>query len=370
MTEPIKVGLIGCGAICGIYLENGRIFEDIEIVACADLQIERAQAKAEEYGIPKACSGEELLADPSIAVVLNLTTPIAHYPIALAALEAGKSVYNEKPLAITRDEGAQLLALAKQSNLRIGCAPDTFLGAGIQTCRKLIDDGWIGEPIAANAFLGRREQDSKAITPEHHYKVGGGPMFNMGPYYLTALVSLIGPIARVSGMARKTFPERLVNSHSGSGTRITVDIPTHIIGTLEFVNGALGTITTSFDLWKSTSPPIEIHGTEGSLSVTNPNLFGGSPKFLKGGTKEWQPVSLTHGYAENSRGIGLADMACAMRKGRDHRASGELAYHVLDVMHAIHEAAQAGTRVDMQSTCLRPAPMPTGLPAGSVDGGS
>src|SRR4051812_31260708 len=208
----VKVGIIGCGKISGIYLENAPRFGNIEITAVADLVPERAQEKAAEYHIPKACSPDELLADPDIEIVLNLTIPNAHASIGFAALNAGKSVYNEKPLTITRDEGQKLLALAKQKGLLVGGAPDTFLGAGLQTCRDVIDSGVIGEPIAATAFMMSHGHESWHPDPEFYYQVGGGPMFDMGPYYLTALTTLIGPVASVSGSTRITFPTRTITS--------------------------------------------------------------------------------------------------------------------------------------------------------------
>jgi len=309
----------------------------------------------------------ELLADPEIEIVINLTIPKAHAEVALAALQAGKSVHNEKPLAIERAQAHQLLALAREEGLRVGCAPDTFLGGGIQTCRKLIDDGWIGEPIAATAFMTCHGHESWHPDPEFYYKVGGGPMFDMGPYYLTALVNLIGPVRRVTGSARITFPERLVTSQPKHGTRIEVDVPTHVAGVLDFANGAVGTIITSFDIWSAHLPRIEIYGTEGSLSVPDPNGFGGPVLVKRAGASEWSDVPLTHGYAVNSRGIGVADMAYALRSGRPHRANGELAYHVLDIMHAFHDASREGKHIELASTCDRPAPLPMGLLPGTLD---
>ena len=362
-----KVGIIGCGNISSIYCESGKTFEILNIIACADLIQERAEARAAEYGIPRACSVVELLADPEIEIVINLTIPKAHAEVALAALQAGKSVHNEKPLAIERAQAHQLLALAREEGLRVGCAPDTFLGGGIQTCRKLIDDGWIGEPIAATAFMTCHGHESWHPDPEFYYKVGGGPMFDMGPYYLTALVNLIGPVRRVTGSARITFPERLVTSQPKHGTRIEVDVPTHVAGVLDFANGAVGTIITSFDIWSAHLPRIEIYGTEGSLSVPDPNGFGGPVLVKRAGASEWSDVPLTHGYAVNSRGIGVADMAYALRSGRPHRANGELAYHVLDIMHAFHDASREGKHIELASTCDRPAPLPMGLLPGTLD---
>jgi len=364
---PVKVGVVGCGNISGIYLKRMPAFEILKVAACADLDRERAKAKAAEYGVPKTCTTEELLADPEIEIVVNLTIPKVHFSVALAALGAGKSVHNEKPLTLTRQEGKKLLALAKRKGLRVGGAPDTFLGGGIQTCRKLIDDGRIGTPVAATAFMMCHGHESWHPAPEFYYKAGGGPMFDMGPYYLTALVSLMGPVRRVTGSTRITFPERTITSQPKAGTKITVDVPTHVVGVMDFANGAVGNIITTFDVWYANLPRIEIYGTEGTLSVPDPNGFGGPVRVRRMGEKEWTEVPLTHGYAENSRGIGVADMACGLRSGRPHRASGELAYHVLDIMHAIHDASDKGKHVEPESTCDRPAPLPTGLREGTLD---
>ena len=202
-----QVGLIGTGTISAIYLKNRTRFETFEVAACADIDMDRARARAEEYGVPRACTVAELLADPEIAVVINLTVPQAHATVALATVRAGKSVYNEKPLTLSREEGRQLLDEAKANGVRVGCAPDTFLGAGLQTCRQLIDDGVIGEPVAATAFMLSHGPEGWHPNPEFYYQVGGGPMFDMGPYYLTALINLLGPVRRVSGSARATLPD-------------------------------------------------------------------------------------------------------------------------------------------------------------------
>jgi predicted dehydrogenase len=365
-TNPAKVGIIGCGNISDIYLKNCQMFQAVEAVACADLIMARAQAKAKQYGI-QACTVDELLKDPSIDIVLNLTIPIAHAEVNMAALASGKHVYAEKPLAVTRTQGQQTISLAKEKGLRVGCAPDTFLGGGLQTCRKLIDDGAIGEPVAATAFMTCHGHESWHPDPEFYYKAGGGPMFDMGPYYLTALVSLVGPVKRVTGSARITFPERLITSQPKDGTRIQVDVPTHVAGVLDFANGAVGTIITSFDVWAADLPRIEIYGTEGSLSVPDPNGFGGTVKLWRNREQGWVEVPLTHGYAENGRGLGTADMASAIRAGRSHRASGELAFHVLDIMQAFHDASREGRHIDLGSTCQRPAPLPANLEQGMVD---
>jgi len=365
--ETTSIGIVGCGNIAPIYFEAGRTFDILEIVACADLVPERAQARAKEFGVPKACTTQELLADPDIRIVVNLTIPVAHGTVALAALEAGKCVHNEKPLALARADGRKMLALAGEKRLLVGGAPDTFLGAGIQTCRQLIDEGRIGEPIGATAFMLCHGHESWHPDPEFYYKPGGGPMFDMGPYYLTALVNLMGPVRRVTGSARATFAERLITSQPKSGTRIAVEVPTHVCGILDFASGAIGTITTSFDVWAAEHPCIEVYGSEGTLSVPDPNGFGGPVRLRRPGDKQWQDVPLTRPYAANSRGIGVADMAYAMRSGRPHRASGRLAYHVLDIMHAFHDASTSGRHVDLESTCDQPAPLPAGLEEGTLD---
>ena len=355
--NPVKVGVIGCGSISGIYLERmQKTFEILEVVACADLVKERAEAKAAEWNVSKVCSVKELLADPEIEFVVNLTIPAAHHEIGMAAFQAGKSVYGEKPLALTREEGNQLLEAAKANHLLLGSAPDTFLGGGLQTCRKLIDDGWIGSVVAANAFMMCHGHEGWHPNPEFYYQPGGGPMFDMGPYYLTALVSLIGPVSRVAAMTRRTFDERVIGSEPKKGTRIQVEVPTHIAGVLEFAQGALCTMITSFDVWAHELPYIEIHGTEGSLSLPDPNSFEGPVRIRRAGEETWQEVPLTHGYRENSRGIGPADMAYALRSGRPHRANGDLAYHILDIMHAFHDSAQEEKQIKIESTCDRPNP--------------
>ncbi|HEX9108026.1 MAG TPA: Gfo/Idh/MocA family oxidoreductase, partial [Longimicrobiales bacterium] len=306
------IGVVGVGDISGAYLRTFRLFDQLEVVACAALHLERAQARAAEFGIPRACTLEELLADPAVDIVVNLTVPNAHYEIARRALEAGKSVYNEKPLALTREQGAELLALASTNGLRIGCAPDTFLGAGLQTCRRLIDEGAIGQPVAATAFMLCHGHESWHPSPEFYYQVGGGPLFDMGPYYLTALVSLLGPVRRVSGAARATFPERTITSEPRRGQVVRVEVPTHVAGVLELEVGAIATLVTSFDVWSSNVPLLEIYGTEGTLSVPDPNTFGGPVRLRKATELAFRDVRMLHGYAENSRGLGTADMAAAI----------------------------------------------------------
>ena len=351
----------------GRLLSGGKTFDILEVAACADLVPERAQEKAEKHGVPKACSLDELLADPDIQIVVNLTIPAAHAEVALAALEAGKCVHGEKPLAVMREDGQKILQLAKEKGLLVGGAPDTFLGAGIQTCRKLIDDGWIGEPIAATAFMQGHGPEGWHPNPEFFYQPGGGPMFDMGPYYLTALAVLLGPVCRVAGSARASFPERVATSEAKYGMRIKVNTPTHIAGLMDFENGAIGTIVTSFDVWAHTLPRIEIHGTGRFDGRTRPRMALAAPVWIQRGRDERKEVPLTHGYAEQSRGIGVADMAYALRTGRPHRANGDLMYHVLDVMHSFLDSSEAGAHVAVASTCPRPASLPLGLLHGFLD---
>ncbi len=362
-----KIGIVGCGNISSTYLKVCPTFDNLEVAAVADVVAERAQAQAAAFNVPHAYSVDELLADPDIAIVLNLTVPAAHGEIARRALEAGKSVYNEKPLALTREEGQQILRLATDKGLRVGCAPDTFLGAGLQTCRKLIDDGWIGTPVAATAFFMGHGPEGWHPDPEFFYQPGAGPLFDMGPYYLTALISLLGPVRRVTSSARITSPERVIGSEAKRGQIIKVNTPTHVAGVLDFADGPVASLITSFDVWGHNLPPLEIYGTEGSLSVPDPNGFGGMVRVRRAGATEWSSVPWTHGYSENSRGIGVADMAAASQSGRPHRASGDLAYHVLDIMHALLDASVAGHAIELTSGEGRPAPLPLGLREGTLD---
>jgi predicted dehydrogenase len=357
-----KIGIVGCGNISAAYLKAARQFRAIEVAACADLDLERAKAKAAEFDVPRGCTTDELLADPEVDIVVNLTTPDAHADVSLAALAAGKHAYNEKPLAVLKGDGRRLLETARAHGLRLGGAPDTFLGAGLQTCRVLLDRGVIGEPVAAAGFMMCHGHESWHPAPEFYYRPGGGPMFDMGPYYLTALVALLGPVRRVAGAARISFPERTLTSEARAGETIPVEVPTHVAGLLEFASGPIATLTTSFDVWAAELPRIEIYGSEGTLSAPDPNSFGGPVRIHRAGADAWEEVSLNPGYAEPVRGIGVADLAEALAEGRPHRAGGDLAFHVLELMHGFHEAAESGRSVDVESTVERPAPLPPGRP--------
>jgi len=356
--RKIRVGIIGAGNISGIYLQNGNKFDSMEVVAVADIDVERAQARGEEFGI-KGCSVDELISDPNIEMIINLTIPQAHSEVCLRALEAGKHVYVEKPFTVTREEAQEVLRVAKEKGLYVGSAPDTFLGGGIQTAIKVIEDGWIGTPIGATAFMLTGGHERWHPNPDFYYQIGGGPMFDMGPYYLTALVSILGPMTRVTGSAGISYPERTITSQPKFGQKIKVEVPTHIAGVLDFASGAIGTILTTFDTpGQSTLPRIEIYGSAGTLLVPDPNGFGGEIKINRAGANEWSNIPHIYGNVENSRGLGAADMAGAILEGRQHRANGDLAYHVLEAMHGIHDAARDGKHYMMQSSCEKPQLMP------------
>jgi predicted dehydrogenase len=357
--QPVRVGLVGCGYISNRYLHNATLFPEFEIVACADAVPERAAERGAEYGVPAVRTVAELLAEPSIEVILNLTTPDAHAPVAQAALDAGTGVYNEKPLAIALDDGKRLVETARTRGVRLGAAPDTFLGGGLQTCRQLIDEGAIGEPVAATAFMLIPGHERWHPQPDFYYQAGGGPLFDMGPYYLTALISLLGPVRRVTGSTRVTFAERTIHTGPRAGERIAVEVPTHQAALLDFGRGPIATLVTSFDVWASQAPKLEIYGSEGSLGLPDPNTFGGPVRMRGAGSVIWRDVPVTRPYTKNSRGLGLADLAAGLRAGalQAHRASGELAYHVLEVMHAVELASRESRHIEIASTCERPAPM-------------
>jgi predicted dehydrogenase len=366
----VKVGVIGCGKISGIYLENAGIFEDIEVVACSDLVLERAEAQAEAYGVPKACTPGDLLADPEVEIVLNLTVPVVHAEVSMAALEAGKHVYTEKPLAVDREEGQRMVEMAGERGLRIGCAPDTFLGGGLQTCRKVIDEGVIGEPVAVTALMMNHGPEDWHPNPDFFYQPGAGPMFDLGPYYLSTLATLMGPVRRVTGSARVTFPERMISSQPNAGTSITVNTPTHVAGVMDFEGGAVGTLVTTFDVWSEHQSRIDLYGTEGTLSLPDPNTFDGPVSLWRSDENAWTEVPLTHPYTGNSRGLGLADMAQAIRSGRAHRASGELGMHVLEIIHAFLDSSERGEHLDVGSTFERPEALPARAPESIFGGGA
>jgi predicted dehydrogenase len=363
--DRVGIGIIGCGNISEAYLKAASHFPILDIRGIADVRREAADARASQFGL-RAMSVDALLADPSIEIVINLTIPAAHVAVGLQALTAGTHVHSEKPLGLTTAEARPLLQLARERGLRVGCAPDTFLGGSHQTCRKLVDEGAIGSPLAGSAFFMCPGHERWHPNPAFYYARGGGPMLDMGPYYITALVNLIGPVARVSGSATMARTERTITSEPLKGTRIPVEVATHVAGTLEFVSGATVSIATSFDVHKHRHRPIELYGTDGSLSVPDPNRFFGTIEIATA-TKDWTELPTEHPYASgNYRIIGVADLAHALRSGRPHRASGELAFHVLEVMEAFQTSSDQGIHVTIESRPERPAMLPTDLQFGSM----
>ncbi len=366
--KPVKVGVVGCGAISNAYLTTAKKYPILEITALADLDMAKAQAAAEKHGVGTPCTTQELMRRDDVEVVLNLTIPKAHMDVALAALENGKHVYNEKPLGVTRDEGQRILQAARKANLRVGCAPDTVLGSGHQTARKLLDEGAIGQPLVVTAFMACGGHETWHPAPEFYYKAGGGPMLDMGPYYLSDLTMLLGPIRKVTGITKVMINPRTITSKPLYGTRIDVETPDHIAGSMEFENGAIGTIITSFAVQGHHLPCIEIHGTSGSLSVPDPNGFGGKVQILRQRGGQWEEVPYSHPHSDaQQRSMGLADMATAIRSGRAHRVTGEQAYHVLDVMLGFEDSSQSGKHYKVPSTFTRPAALQAGLEPGQLD---
>ncbi|HJQ58412.1 MAG TPA: Gfo/Idh/MocA family oxidoreductase, partial [Vineibacter sp.] len=310
--EPVGIGIIGCGNISEAYLKAARTFAILDVRGLADLRPEAATARADAFGLP-AMSVAALLADPSIELVVNLTTPAAHVPVGLSAIAAGKHVYSEKPLAIATAEARALRDAATARGLRIGCAPDTFLGGAHQTCRLLVDQGTIGRPVAGTAFFMCPGHESWHPNPAFYYQAGGGPMLDMGPYYITVLVNLLGPVARVSGIATRAHARRTISSAPLKGKQFAVEVATHVAGTLEFANGAVISMAMSFDVPAHRHTPIELYGTEASLLVPDPNRFGGEIMVGRAGAG-WTAVPTQHAYADgNHRVIGVADMAQALR---------------------------------------------------------
>ncbi len=353
MATPIRVGIVGAGYISAAYLKAAKNFPDLAMMSCADALQMNAEKRGEEFGL-KVQSVDELLQDNSVDLILNLTTPQSHVPISLQALEAGKHVYSEKPLALSREEGEELLKTARRRNVRLGCAPDTFLGGGHQTARKLIDDGAIGRPLGGTAFVLTPGPESWHPSPEFFYQTGGGPVFDMGPYYLTALINLLGPVTRVTSIAKRGFEERLYGAGPRKGGKFPVEIFTHFNALLEFEQGAVISFHASFDVQGHSHLPIEIYGTEGSLQIPDPNYFGGSVRLLEKGGR-WVDMPLTHGYSDgNYRIIGVAEMASAIQANRPHRVSDQVALHTVEVMEAIVFGGQSGKSVPVYSHCDRP----------------
>ena len=360
------IGVIGCGVISKAYLTAMQQFSNIELRAVADMRSAAAEQRGEEFGVP-GMRVDQLLKRDDVEIVVNLTVPLAHTDVSLAVLNAGKHVHSEKPLGVNMAEARKVMDLAAGKNLRVGCAPDTFLGGGHQTARKLIDDGAIGTPVAGTACFMCPGHERWHPAPGFYYLRGGGPMLDMGPYYITSLVQLLGPVASVMGSATKPRLERLVTSQPLNGTMIPVEVATHVAGLLEFVSGAVVSITMSFDVPRHKHTPIEIYGTAGSLLAPDPNRFGGEVMLARTGG-EWELQPHTHGNTEGEfRSIGVADLASAIANNRPHRASGALALHVLEAMEAFQLSSDQGRRIKLETTVERPAPLRPGLAIGQIE---
>ncbi len=365
---PVKVGCIGAGNISGQYLSMQKNFPAVQMVAIADLDRAKAQEAADQHGIANVLSTDDLLKHDDVEIVLNLTIPAAHVEVAEKAIEAGKHTYLEKPLGIDRDDGQRLVDKATKANLRVGCAPDTFMGAGIQTARKIIDEGTLGEITGFNAFMISRGHEHWHPSPEFYYQPGGGPMFDMGPYYLTALLNLLGPAKRLSGMATVAIGERTITSEPKNGQVMRVTTPDHYCGTIEFESGVVGSIIQSFAMRNHpTIQPFTIYGTKATMNVPDPNSFDNKVYLMhEGGDDQWheQPMAFVEGYG---RSVGLADMAYAIRSGRPHRCSLEQAFCVLDMMQGFRDSSDSGSHHAISAPYRRPAPMPAELPYGELD---
>ena len=360
MGQPLRVGMVGVGAISGQYLSTferlATVRPDVvRLVAVADLDTARAEAAAAEQGV-RALTVDELTTDPDVDLVLNLTIPAAHAEVALKAIAAGKHVYGEKPLAATLADARTVLDAARAAGVRVGCAPDTVLGTGVQTARAAIDGGAIGEPVAATATMMTPGHERWHPNPDFYYQPGGGPLLDMGPYYVTTLVTLLGPVVSVVGAASHTRDTRVIGSGPRAGEVIPVDVDTHVTGVLRHASGALSTLVMSFDAVATRASEIEVHGQTGSLVVPDPNRFDGDVRLHELGG-DWKTLPPSAGYRDAGRGYGVADLA-ATPPDVPVRASGDVAYHVLDIMTALLTAAGSGGTVAVESTVERPAAVP------------
>jgi predicted dehydrogenase len=351
----VGVGIVGAGVISGEYLENLGRFADTRIVAIGDLRPDAARGRASEHGIQAAGTTEDVLGNPDVEIVVNLTVPEAHASIAEQSLAAGKHVWNEKPLALDTTAGRRLLELAARNQLRLGCAPDTFLGEGLQAARRIVDDGTIGRPLTALALMQSPGPDAWHPNPAFLFQRGAGPLFDIGPYYLTGFVQLFGSVSAVAALSSTANETRRIGSGPRAGETFAVTAPTHIGALIAFVGGHSAQLIVSFD---SPQPRIllEVTGTDATLILPDPNRFDGELSIRRRGTDAAETIART--TARSTRGTGVLDMARAIREGRPHRADGSLALHVLEVMEAIATAAESRTVVDVDSRVERPDPLP------------
>ena len=341
----VRVGVVGCGIIAEVYVESSAAFDSFDVVACSDLDAESADAFADMHGL-QALSVDDLIADPSIDVVLNLTPPAAHAAVIRAALDAGKHVYTEKPVTTTLAEGRELLAEADRRGLRIGCAPDTFLGTAYETARELIAQGEIGTPLTATATFLVGGPDDWHPNADVFYQAGGGPMLDIAPYYLTAIASLLGPYRAALGLATTPTSERHFGVGPHAGERFTVDVPTHAVAALQLDSGALATVTVSFEAFGQYVSGLVVHGSGGSLELPDANFFGGAIR-IRNGDGEWKPVDYRLPGPTEARGLGLDEMLAAIREDRPHRASGALGLHVLETALAALRSAEEGRTIEI-----------------------
>jgi predicted dehydrogenase len=353
--QPLNVGIVGLGTISAQYLATIDRLPELNLIAVADLNPAAAEVVAAEREQVRAVGVDELVAAKDVDVVLNLTIPAAHAEIALLAIAAGRSVYGEKPLAATTTEARQVLQAAASAGVTIGCAPDTVLGTGLQTARKAVDDGLIGAPISATATMLTPGHERWHPNPDFYYQPGGGPLFDMGPYYLSALITLFGPVASVIGASSRSRDERTIGTGPRAGQVIPVDVETHVTGVLTHASGVLSTVVMSFDAVATQAGNIEVHGETGSLIVADPNHFAGDVR-LKTMDADWQTLPVSAGYRDAGRGIGLADLA-ATPPGRSPRAGADLAFHVLEIMESVLTSARLGRSVPIESTTARPEPV-------------
>jgi predicted dehydrogenase len=350
----LRVGIVGAGKISGQYSDTMSRLPQLAVTAVTDLDPGRAHQLAVQHADARVATLPELYAADDVDVILNLTTPAEHAAIALAAIAAGKHVYGEKPLAATSTDGRAIADAAQAAGVRAACAPDTVLGTGVQTARAALEAGAIGAAHAATAFMTTPGHERWHPDPEFYYQRGGGPLLDMGPYYLTALVHLLGPVRRVAGMSSRPRDTRTVGGGPRAGTSFPVDVDTHVAGILEHDGGALTTMMMSFDTWATHLPSIEIHGSTGSLSVPDPNYFAGDVKLYTSSAENWVTLTPTAGYAEAGRGVGLLDLSEALAEDRPHRAAVDVALHVLDVMESMQTSARSGSSVMVGTTCVRP----------------
>jgi predicted dehydrogenase len=353
----LRVGVVGAGNISAQYSACLARLPQLRVTAVCDLQQERAAALAAQHDGARVLDLPGLLADDDVDAVLVLTLPATHADVTLAALAAGKHVYVEKPLATSVAEGREVVKAATGAGLRVGCAPDTVLGTGVQTARAAVDAGRIGTPHAATAFMTTPGHERWHPDPEFYYQPGGGPLLDMGPYYLTSLVHLLGPVARVVGASARPSTTRTIGSGPKAGTSFDVAVDSTVTGILEHASGAVSTLIMSFDIWAARLPRIEVYGTQGSLSVPDPNHFAGPVELYSASAADdgWVEIGATAGYVDSGRGYGLADMALAIAEDRPHRAGDELGLHVLEIMECVQLAADTHSSVELTTTCERPA---------------